>query len=65
MDRRKFIGGMARGGIVALLAAFTGVLVTRHQVKPVEACLDNFQCRNCLKISRCNLPEAIKSKEHG
>ena len=65
MDRRNFIHGAARGGLLAILGVVTGVLVFRKQVTLQDECLENFQCRNCTKLSSCELPEASNTKDNG
>ena len=65
MVRRDFIHSMVRGGLVAALAALTGFLVTRREVTLQADCAENFQCRSCSKLSRCELPEAKTLRDHG
>jgi hypothetical protein len=66
MVRRDFIRQVARGGILAGMAALAGVLVARNQVTLREDCTDNFRCRSCSRLSGCTLPEAtLTRKEDG
>ena len=65
MDRRHFIHRVVRGGVLAALAVLTGILFARQQVTLQGECSDNFQCKNCSKLSRCTLPEADKIREYG
>ncbi len=65
MDRRNFIQGIGRGTLLLALAAVVGVLVSRRQVVGDQNCSANFQCRNCNKLSACELPEAEKTKGDG
>ena len=65
MDRRNFIQQIGRGTILATLAAMMGVLVSRRQVVGDQDCSANFQCRNCNKLTACELPEAEKTKGDG
>jgi hypothetical protein len=63
MVRRNFIRLMARGGILAAMAAAAGLLVARNQVTFTEECTDNFRCRSCNRLSGCSLPEAGKIRQ--
>ena len=65
MDRRIFIQGIGRTTLLAELAAVVGVLVSRRQVVGDQNCSANFQCRNCNKLTACELPEAEKTKGDG
>jgi hypothetical protein len=65
MKRRQFIEKTGRGLLLGGLAAITGVLVTRRQVSLDTQCSANFQCRNCGKLSRCQLPEAEMERTDG
>ena len=65
MDRRNFIQGIGRASLLAALAAVVGVLVSRRQVVGDQSCSANFQCRNCNKLTACELPEAEKTKGDG
>lgn len=65
MDRRYFLNRAARGGLVAVLFALGGILVSRRQVVLGEACSDDFQCRSCNKLKRCDLPEAENTRNYG
>ena len=64
MDRREYIGKFARGGLLGALAVTTGILVFRKQVALKDDCPEGFQCRNCRKLNRCELPEAINERAH-
>jgi hypothetical protein len=63
MVRRKFIGQLARGGLLAGLAAAAGILISRDQVTLNNDCNANFQCRSCNRLKGCQLPEAQKTRE--
>ena len=65
MVRRDFIHNVARGGLLATLAAFSGFLVSRKQVTLQTDCAENFQCRSCSKLKGCELPEAEIMRDHG
>lgn len=65
MDRRSFLYKAGRGSLLAALAAVVGTLFVRQQVVRDQECSSEFQCRNCRKLSGCNLPEAAKAREHG
>jgi len=62
MDRKTFINFFARGGILALMALLGGVLLFRKQISLEQECGENFQCRKCTKLKRCQLPEAEKER---
>jgi len=65
MDRRVFIEKFSRGGLLASLAVVAGILISRRQVSFIESCNDDFQCRNCRRLSSCALPEAENERGHG
>jgi len=65
MDRRIFLQRIGRGTLLAALAAVVGVLVSRRQVVGDQDCSANIQCRNCNKLTSCELPEAVKTREDG
>ena len=65
MDRRGFIQIFGRGSMLAALAAIAGILVARKQVHPDQECSDGFRCRECRSLSDCQLPEALKTRDHG
>lgn len=53
--RRDFIQTLVRGGILAGLAAFTGLLVYRSRK---GGCNLGYACENCAKAGSCDLPGA-------
>ena len=65
MDRRGFIQKFGRGSMLMALAAMAGILVARKQVHPDQECSDDFLCRECRRLSNCQLPEAITTRDHG
>jgi hypothetical protein len=65
MDRRGFIQNAGRATLLAGLAAIAGVLVSRRQITGDQACSNNLQCRNCRKLTDCELPEAAKTRDDG
>ncbi len=65
MNRRNFIEKSGRGILLGALAIVSGVLVSRRQVSLDTKCTANFQCRNCGKLSNCQLPEAEIEREDG
>ena len=58
MNRRNFIEKTGRGVLLGGLAIVSGVLVSRRQVSLDTQCSANFQCKNCGKLSKCQLSEA-------
>lgn len=65
MKRRDFIERTGRGILLGGLAIASGVLVARRQVSRDTGCTANFQCRNCGKLSGCQLPEAETERTDG
>ena len=65
MDRKEFINRFVRGGLLALLAVVPAILVSRKQVSLEESCSEDFMCRNCQRLERCELPEAITERKNG
>ncbi len=65
MNRRNFIEKTGRGILLGGLAIVSGVLVSRRQVSRDTQCSANFQCKNCGKLSRCQLPEAETERKDG
>ena len=47
------------------LAIVTGILFSRRQVVRDTQCTTNFQCRNCSRLSKCQLPEAETERKDG
>ncbi len=58
MNRRTYIEKALRGGLLAVLIAGTGLLVSRRQVSLESKCEHGKQCAGCGKLGRCALPEA-------
>ena len=58
MDRKTFITRLVRGGLLAVLALISGILLTRKQVTLEKECGLGVQCRKCNKLNDCALPEA-------
>ncbi len=56
MNRREFFGKLTRGTILLGLTAGGAWLGLREPDK--NACNLDFICRNCVKNSSCELPEA-------
>jgi hypothetical protein len=65
MDRRGFIEKFGRGTLLAALAAVAGILLARRQVLAGQECTEGFRCRECRSLSQCQLPEALKTRDHG
>ena len=65
MNRRNFIEKTGRGILLGGLAMVTGVLVSRRQVIRDTQCSANFQCKNCRKLSNCQLAEAEMERNNG
>jgi len=62
MNRKAFINTVARGGILALMALIAGIFYSRRQLSLERECGLNLQCRNCSKLSSCQLPGAEKER---
>ena len=65
MKRRNFIELAGRGTLLGGLALLGVVLVSRRQVSLDTDCTANFQCRNCGRLSGCQLPEAEIERKNG
>lgn len=65
MNRRKFIDRTGRSLMLGGLAFLGGVLITRRQLSSGDRCPENFQCKNCRKLSRCSIPEAEIERQNG
>ena len=65
MNRRNFIDKSGRALLLGALAIVSGVLIARRQVSRDTNCSANFQCRNCTKLSKCQLPEAEIERKDG
>jgi hypothetical protein len=65
MNRRNFIETTGRGILLGGLAIVSGVLVSRRQVSRDTQCSAYFQCKNCGRLSRCQLPEAETERKDG
>ena len=63
MKRKEFIVVLARGTILGALGVISGVLLFRDK-DSVTDCDFDFVCRNCKKITNCNLPEAKQLKQN-
>lgn len=59
MNRRKFIESSGRSISAALLGLLTGYLVLERKISAPAACGENAFCRNCLKFSACEKPQAL------
>jgi len=62
MNRKEFVNRMARGSILGIIALLGGVLLARRQLSLVKECGLDYQCRNCSKLTKCQLPEAEKER---
>lgn len=60
-----FIDRTSRTVLLGGLALLSGVLIARRQVSRDAGCLENFQCKNCRKLSSCSLPEAETERQNG
>ena len=58
MDRRKFIGKLVRGSILAALTSMSAYLVYRDKKEGPESCQYDFICKSCKQITACELPQA-------
>jgi hypothetical protein len=57
LDRRGFLGSVARTGILSVLIGGSAFLLARKK-ETGEACNLDFVCGNCRKNRYCKLPEA-------
>ena len=65
MNRKNFFDLSGRYLLLGGLAIISGLLVSRRQVSLDTKCSENFQCRNCGKLSKCQLPEAEIERNDG
>lgn len=65
MDRRAYLNRFVRGGALGALAVMSGILISRRQVSLLTDCSDHTQCNACSKLKRCELPEAVITRDHG
>lgn len=65
MNRKIFIEKAGRGILLGALAIVSGILVSRRQVSLDTKCSASFQCQNCGKLSKCQLPEAETERNDG
>jgi len=54
--RRQFLKTIVRGGILASVAVFSGVMTKRWLDSP--GCRNDFACGRCMDEEKCALPEA-------
>ncbi len=59
MDRRAWVAGATRCGLLGGLAVLSGHLLARSQ--PAE-CRGGAACRHCGQRGRCGLPQAIATR---
>ena len=57
-DRRQFLNNLARGGILALLALVSGIMIRRWETS--EECRRGYSCGNCGVSDNCPLPQATQ-----
>ncbi len=63
LDRREFIHKIMRYLISSVLGVSAGALIfKRIKASDDEKCLNYFICQDCVKLSNCNLPYALKLK---
>ncbi|MHB0936644.1 MAG: hypothetical protein ACYDCO_15530 [Armatimonadota bacterium] len=62
MNRRDFLRNIGRGGLLAVLAGGTALLVGRRNN---ETCVNSGICRGCAEFSGCGLPQALSAKRAG
>ncbi|GEM_PF-2729931 len=60
-SRRAFFSTLARGGMLALLAFGSGVLISRWEKS--DPCDRAYQCGACSLSECCGLPEAGKFRQ--
>lgn len=64
MNRKEFFTALARISILSIMAAMVGVFVFRDKVSVQSSCTLNNFCKDCGKLNNCNLPGALKEKDH-
>jgi hypothetical protein len=58
-SRRDWLRTAARGTALVGLGALSGWLLLRQN----QPCRLSIECRQCGRLSRCGLPEAIRAKQ--
>ena len=58
MDRRKFVGKLARGFILTALTSLSAYLIFREKKEGPESCQYDFICKSCKQMTACELPQA-------
>jgi hypothetical protein len=64
-NRREFLKTSARTILLGGLVFGSGYLIFREKPGNADACNFDFACKNCKRLSSCNLPEAKTQKQTG
>ncbi len=64
-NRREFLKTSARTILLGGLVLGSGYLIFKEKPKNAEACNFDFACKNCKRLSACNLPEARTQLQTG
>ena len=64
MNRRAFIQGLFRSGILGIFALMTGILAYKGKITRESECGLDFQCKACRKVKDCSLPESEKFRSN-
>ncbi len=64
-NRREFLKTSARTVLLGGLVLGSGYLIFREKPGNAEACNFDFACKNCNRLSLCNLPEARTQLQTG
>jgi len=60
-SRREFLRAAARGSLLALLIAASG-LAARSRGTAGQRCVNRGLCRGCAVFASCGLPQALSAK---
>jgi hypothetical protein len=59
VNRREFLRGLARYGLLALMAVLTGAVLRKNRD---PKCLKQGPCGGCPVFAECTLPPALSNK---
>lgn len=64
MNRREFLHNAGRYLIFTGIIATSGYMIRKKNILSADGCTVSDLCKNCKEYSRCDLPQALKSKGH-
>lgn len=60
MNRKEFFQQGGRWVILSVMGIMTAFLAVNNKIVKAEDCIISEQCKNCGKLSKCELPQAKK-----